>query len=216
MFGCVCVCVWAQVSHRLRPGLCSRPNEKCCASLASLIMKLVTEMDEIMAPKATWKKCASPHIPLTGNENGKERRQQGSAITVELIPCVICKVAEEIEKATGKNEQFKVEKRGRGIEKNLPSFRPITSRCGFRVKLYSSTWIWLHSFTVSIRKFLTVLGVGSQLNCNTRSLFSCGRNPAVCCSYKAFSKVLWRLTELVPLRCLFEWMKQKALACNFN
>lgn len=75
-------------------------------------MKLVTEMDEIMAPKAMWNKCASPHIPLTGNENGKERRQQGSAITVELIPCVICKVAEEIEKATGKNEQFKVEKKG--------------------------------------------------------------------------------------------------------
>lgn len=39
-----------------------------------------------------------PHIPLTGNGK-KERRQQGTAITVELIVCVICKLAEEIEKA---------------------------------------------------------------------------------------------------------------------
>lgn len=40
-----------------------------------------------------------------------------------LIPCVICKPAEEIEKATGKEEQFRVVK-GRVIEKNLPSISP--------------------------------------------------------------------------------------------
>lgn len=101
-------------------------------------MKLVTEMDEIMAPKAMWNKCASPHIPLAGNGNGKERRQQGAAITVELILCVICKLAEEIEKATGKEEQFKVVK-GRVIEKNLPAFQPISFHCSCKVKLYSST-----------------------------------------------------------------------------
>lgn len=55
----MCVCV--STGHRL----CSRPDEKCCASLASLIMKLVTEMDEIMAPRAIWKKYALLP-PLTG------------------------------------------------------------------------------------------------------------------------------------------------------
>lgn len=79
------MCVSQRTGHRLWSGLCSSPNEKCCASLASLIMKLVTEMDEIMAPRAMWNKCASPHIPLTGNGNRKERRQQGAAITVELF-----------------------------------------------------------------------------------------------------------------------------------
>lgn len=64
--------------HRLWLGLCSRPNEKRCASLASLIMKLVTEMDEIMAPGAMWNKCASPHIPLTGN--GNEKKEDNRAL----------------------------------------------------------------------------------------------------------------------------------------
>lgn len=126
------------IGHRLWSGLCSRPNEKCCASLASLIMKLVTEMDEIMAPRAMWNKCASPLIPLTGNGNGKQRRQQGAAITVELILCVICKLTEEIEKATGKEEQFKVVK-GRAIEKNLLSFQPISFHWSCKVKFYFST-----------------------------------------------------------------------------
>lgn len=40
-----------------------------------------------------------------------------------LIPCVICKPAEKIEKATGKEEQFRVVK-GRVIEKNLQSISP--------------------------------------------------------------------------------------------
>lgn len=62
---CVCVCV--STGHRLWLGLCSRSNEKCCASLASLIIKLVTEMDEIMAPRAVWKKYALLLPPLTGN-----------------------------------------------------------------------------------------------------------------------------------------------------
>lgn len=51
---------------------------------------------------------------------------------------VICKLAEEIEKATGKEEQFKVVK-GRVIEKNVPSFQPISFHCSGKVKLYSST-----------------------------------------------------------------------------
>lgn len=44
----------------------------------------------------------------------EKRRERGdnraAAIAVELILCVICKLAEEIEKATGKEEQFKVVK----------------------------------------------------------------------------------------------------------
>lgn len=55
--------------------------------------------------------------------NRKVRRQQGNGIAAVLIPCVICKPAEEIEKATGKEEQFRVVK-GRVIEKNLPSLSP--------------------------------------------------------------------------------------------
>lgn len=57
---------------------------------------------------------------------------------MELILCVICKLAEEIEKATGKEEQFKVVK-GRVIEKDLPSFQPISFHCCRKVKLHSST-----------------------------------------------------------------------------
>lgn len=56
-------------------------------------------------------------------ENKKERGQQGIGTAVELILCVICKPAEEIEKATGKEQQFRVVK-GRVIEKNLPSVSP--------------------------------------------------------------------------------------------
>lgn len=55
--------------------------------------------------------------------NRKARRQQGSGVTAVLIPSVICKPAEEIEKATGKEEQFRVVK-GRVIEKNLPCISP--------------------------------------------------------------------------------------------
>lgn len=44
-------------------------------------------------------------------------------VTAVLIPSVICKPAEEIEKATGKEEQFRVVK-GRVIEKNLPCISP--------------------------------------------------------------------------------------------
>ena len=52
--------------------------------------------------------------------NRKAGRQQGSGIAAVLIPSVICKPAEEIEKTTGKEEQFRAV-RGRVIEKNLPS-----------------------------------------------------------------------------------------------
>lgn len=55
--------------------------------------------------------------------NRRARRQQGSGVAAVLIPCVICKPAEEIEKATGKEEQFRAVK-GRVIEKNLPSISP--------------------------------------------------------------------------------------------
>ena len=82
-----------------------------------------------------------PHIFHSGNGNGGEKGEETtghSAITVELILCVICKLTEEIEKATGKEEQFKVVK-GRVIEKNLPSFQHISFRCGREVKLCSST-----------------------------------------------------------------------------
>lgn len=48
--------------------------------------------------------CFPPHIQLSGNGTGKEGRQQGSAIAALLVLGVICKLAEEIEKATGKEE----------------------------------------------------------------------------------------------------------------
>lgn len=40
-------------------------------------MKLVTEMDEIMAPGAMWKKYASPLPPLTGNGKLKSEETTG-------------------------------------------------------------------------------------------------------------------------------------------
>lgn len=75
---------------------------------------------------------------------------------MELILCVICKLAEEIEKATGKEEQFKVVK-GRVIEKNLPSFQPISFHCSRKVKIVFLNITWPHLLKVSIHKFLTEL-----------------------------------------------------------
>lgn len=51
---------------------------------------------------------------------GERNRQQGAAIIVELVLCIICKLAEEIGKATGKEEPFKVVK-GQ-VQKKVPSF----------------------------------------------------------------------------------------------
>ncbi|MEQ2198474.1 hypothetical protein XENOCAPTIV_013344 [Xenoophorus captivus] len=78
------LCVCESTGHGLWQGFCSRPNEKCCALLASLVMKLVIEMDEIMAPKAMQNKCASPNISVTGNGNKKEEEllSQSSLFTV--------------------------------------------------------------------------------------------------------------------------------------
>lgn len=173
-------------------------------------MKLVTEMDEIMAPKAMWNKCASPHIPLTGNGNGKERRQQGAAITVELILCVICKLAEEIEKATGKEEQFKVVK-GRVIEKNLPSFQPISFHCSRKSEIVFFNITWPHLFKISIHKFSTVLQwTNWTVTTQFLSLLLWQKSR----SLVLMQSVSWRQAEPAPLCCLYEWTEQEAWACD--
>lgn len=64
-----------------------------------------------------------PHI--FHSQEMEKRGDNKALITVELIVCVICNLAEEIEKATGKEEQFKVVK-GQVIENNLSSFQPIS------------------------------------------------------------------------------------------
>lgn len=60
----------------------------------------------------------STHRKWKWKKKESERRQQGAAITLELN---LCKLTEEIEKATGKDERFKAPK-WQVIEKNLPSF----------------------------------------------------------------------------------------------
>lgn len=72
-------------------------------------MKLVIEMDEIMAPKAVRNKCASTNIPLSGNGNKKKnKKKRGRYRGAAHSLCIICKVVKEIEKATVQTEQFRV------------------------------------------------------------------------------------------------------------
>lgn len=118
----------------------------------------------------------------------KGNRQQGAAIILELILCIICKLTEEIEMATGKEEHFKVVK---GQEKkNLPSFH----------------------FTAAT-KWNCILQQNLASSIQDISVFDCAVNHGV---HRKVLPVLHRQTEPVSLCCLYGRVKQKARCrvCN--